>query len=61
MLLFPSLLFRLKVSFWFFMRLIFLAALNTRDHEIIAIVLKVLQKLVQSGEMIGEALVPYYR
>jgi len=38
-----------------------LAALNTRDHEIIAIVLKVLQKLVQSGEMIGEALVPYYR
>jgi hypothetical protein len=23
--------------------------------------LKVLQKLVQSGEMIGEALVPYYR
>ena len=39
----------------------FLAALNTRDPEIIAIVLKVLQKLVQSGEMIGEALVPYYR
>lgn len=36
-------------------------ALNTRDKEIIAIVLKVLQKLVQSGEMIGEALVPYYR
>jgi len=36
-------------------------ALNTRDREIIAIVLKVLQKLVQSGEMIGEALVPYYR
>ena len=38
-----------------------LAALNTRDPEIIAIVLKILQKLVQSGEMIGEALVPYYR
>jgi hypothetical protein len=36
-------------------------ALNTRDPDIIAIVLKVLQKLVTSGEMIGEALVPYYR
>lgn len=37
------------------------AALNTRDPEIISIILKVLQKLVLSGEMIGEALVPYYR
>jgi len=36
-------------------------ALNTRDTDIIAIVLKTLQKLVTSGEMIGEALVPYYR
>jgi len=36
-------------------------ALNTRDHEVIATVLKVLQALVLSGEMIGEALVPYYR
>lgn len=36
-------------------------ALNTRDAEIIAIMLKVLQALVLSGEMIGEALVPYYR
>jgi len=36
-------------------------ALNTRDHEVIAIMLKILQKLVMSGEMIGEALVPYYR
>jgi len=36
-------------------------ALNTRDHEIIATVLKVLQTIVLSGEMIGEALVPYYR
>ena len=36
-------------------------ALNTRDPEIISIMLKVLQKLVLSGEMIGEALVPYYR
>jgi len=36
-------------------------ALNTRDSEIIATMLKVLQSLVLSGEMIGEALVPYYR
>jgi len=36
-------------------------ALNTRDPEIIATMLKVLQSLVMSGEMIGEALVPYYR
>jgi hypothetical protein len=35
--------------------------LNTRDAEVIATILKVLQKLVLSGEMIGEALVPYYR
>lgn len=35
--------------------------LNTRDPEIIATILKVLQTLVLSGEMIGEALVPYYR
>lgn len=36
-------------------------ALNTRDGEIIATVLKVLQSLVLSGDMIGEALVPYFR
>jgi len=36
-------------------------ALNTRDHDVIQVTLKVLQKLVVSGEMIGEALVPYYR
>jgi hypothetical protein len=36
-------------------------ALNTRDPEIICCVLKVLQKLVVSGDLIGEALVPYYR
>jgi len=36
-------------------------ALNTRDPDVIQITLKVLQKLVTSGEMIGEALVPYYR
>ncbi|CAK0795413.1 unnamed protein product [Prorocentrum cordatum] len=38
-------------------------ALASRDEEIdtICTVLKVLQTLVQSGDMIGEALVPYYR
>jgi len=36
-------------------------ALNTRDQELVATALKVLQALVLSGEMIGEALVPYYR
>jgi hypothetical protein len=36
-------------------------ALGTRDHEVVCEMLKVLQKLVVSGDMIGEALVPYYR
>jgi len=36
-------------------------ALNTRDPELIATILKVVQVLVLSGEMIGEAMVPYYR
>jgi len=36
-------------------------ALNTRDPEIMATMMKVIQTLVLSGEMIGEALVPYYR
>jgi hypothetical protein len=36
-------------------------ALNTRDPEVIVTSLKVLQALVLSAEMVGEALVPYYR
>jgi len=36
-------------------------ALNTRDTDIVQITFKVIQKLVLSGEMVGEALVPYYR
>jgi len=36
-------------------------ALNTRDPQIMCTMMKVLQTLVLSGEMIGEALVPYYR
>ena len=58
--------FSLKIIFFFFLLLkrkilIFLEALNTRDEEVIGITLKVMQKLVRSGELIGEALVPYYR
>jgi len=36
-------------------------ALNTRDVEVMVTAMKVLQTLVLSGEMVGEALVPYYR
>lgn len=36
-------------------------ALNTRDPEIVAITLKILQALVTCSDTIGEALVPYYR
>jgi len=36
-------------------------SLNTRDSELVTTMLKVLKTLVLSGEMIGEALVPYYR
>nr|CEL69756.1 TPA: flagellar/basal body protein, PACRG family protein [Neospora caninum Liverpool] len=36
-------------------------ALDTRDSEIIATTLKILQALVLSGEDIGKALLPYYR
>lgn len=36
-------------------------ALGTRNHTILVHTLKVLQHLVVSAEMVGEALVPYYR
>lgn len=36
-------------------------ALNTRNKKVMCATLKVLQHLVKSGDMIGEALVPYYR
>ncbi|KAI7804847.1 parkin coregulated protein, partial [Triplophysa rosa] len=36
-------------------------ALNTRNRQVICTTLKVLQHLVVSAEMVGEALVPYYR
>jgi hypothetical protein len=37
------------------------AALNTRDLDIIAVTLKVIQKLAMKSPKIGENLVPYYR
>ena len=36
-------------------------ALNTRDHAVMCITMQLLQKLVLSADLIGEALVPYYR
>lgn len=36
-------------------------ALSTKSHDIMCITLKKIQKLVLSAEMVGEALVPYYR
>jgi len=36
-------------------------ALNTRNRKVICTTLKVLQHLVVSGDLVGEALVPYYR
>jgi hypothetical protein len=36
-------------------------ALNTKDVKVITTTLKVLQDLVESAPMVGEALVPYYR
>ncbi|XP_029983516.1 parkin coregulated gene protein [Sphaeramia orbicularis] len=36
-------------------------ALNTRNRQVICTTLKVLQHLVMSTDMMGEALVPYYR
>jgi len=36
-------------------------ALNTRDAEVMVTALKVIQTLVLSAELVGEAIVPYYR
>ncbi|XP_075874126.1 parkin coregulated gene protein [Nelusetta ayraudi] len=36
-------------------------ALNTRNRQVICTTLKVLQHLVMSADLVGEALVPYYR
>lgn len=44
-----------------FLDLYFADALNTRNRQVICSTLKVLQHLVTSADMVGEALVPYYR
>jgi len=36
-------------------------ALNTRDPGVMCVTLQLLQKLVVSADLVGEALVPYYR
>lgn len=36
-------------------------ALNTRNHKVVCTTLKALQHLVISADLVGEALVPYYR
>jgi hypothetical protein len=36
-------------------------ALNTRDPAVMCITLQLLQKLVACSDLVGEALVPYYR
>ncbi|XP_075964189.1 parkin coregulated gene protein-like [Anarhichas minor] len=36
-------------------------ALNTKNHQVMCIMLKVLKHLVVSGDNVGEALVPYFR
>ena len=36
-------------------------ALNTRDKKVLVRVFKIIQALVTCGDLIGEALVPYYR
>jgi len=41
--------------------LLFVDALNKRNRQVMCTTLKVLQHLVVSAEMVGEALVPYYR
>jgi hypothetical protein len=41
--------------------ILIIEALNTRNIHVITTTLKVLQHLVESADMVGEALVPYYR
>lgn len=36
-------------------------AMSTKNKKVMCSTMKVLQHLVKSGDMIGEALVPYYR
>ncbi len=53
--------FEFNPSFSFFVFSYWIDALNTRNHKVICTTLKILQQLVMSADMVGEALVPYYR
>lgn len=60
----PQLIIPIKSQFYLMyirFTVIFLDALNTRNCKVICTTLKVLQHLVVSADMVGEALVPYYR
>lgn len=58
----PQLIIPIKSKSYYYRVITFIiAALNTRDPEIIAIALKIMQALVTCSDTIGEALVPYYR
>lgn len=63
---FPSkvILYTIPESYQVVMYLIYIpyiGALHTRNKKVICTTLKVLQHLVVSGDLVGEALVPYYR
>ena len=36
-------------------------ALNTKDKNVVRLILKVIQAMIRTGPLVGEALVPYYR
>jgi hypothetical protein len=57
----PQLIIPIKSTIEYCLFIIYIAALNTRDPEIMSITLKILQKLVTCANYVGEALVPYYR
>lgn len=39
----------------------FLGALNTKNKEVMCITLKIIQEMVLASDLIGPALVPFYR
>lgn len=51
----------LKLFGSFCLNLYALDALNTKNREVMCVTLKILQHLVQSSDLVGPALVPFYR
>lgn len=39
----------------------YLEALNTQNSEVICVILNVLQQMVKTSDLIGHALIPFYR